>query len=133
MGNGYVREFHHAFSFGNTVAATPDTLIPKYFETRTGILAIDGSGPSGTLESWVPDTVWASSDTIWISTTIRACDDLSEDGLAGWLHAESLDVFKRPCPSDPGEPVRHLFHYSPRVGVWYVSTLQPFGYTWEMP
>lgn len=132
-GSGFVREYRSSLSLGNTTLPVPDTLIPKYFGTLRSALAVESSRPVEVLESWTPDTVWASGDTIWISSLVRACDALPKDGLAAWWHAESLEVFKRPCPIPQGEPVRHLFHRAPRKGIWTVGTLQPFGYTWEMP
>lgn len=132
-GSGFVREYRASLSLGNTVTPVPDTLIPKYFATLSGPLSLEPTRPTGVLESWVPDTVRVSGDTIWISSLVRACDALPNDGLAAWWHAESLEVFKRPCPTPGGEPVRHRFHQSPRTGIWTVGTLQPFGYTWEMP
>lgn len=132
-GSGFVREYRSSVSVGNAILPLPDTLIPKYYGTRRSPLPLETTRPTGVLESWVPDSVWASGDTVWISSLVRSCDALPEDGLAGWWHAESLEVFKRRCPVPSGEPVLHLFHKSPRAGIWTVGTLQPFGYTWEMP
>lgn len=132
-GSGFVREYRSSLSVGDTSIPVPDTLIPKYFATLRGPLPLEATRPTGVLESWIPDSVRVSGDTIWISSLVRACDALPKDGLAAWWHAESLEVFKRPCPIPRGEPVRHMFHQTPRTGIWTVGTLQPFGYTWEMP
>lgn len=132
-GSGYVREYRSVLSLDGSAVPVPDTLIPKYYFTFRSPLALEATRPSTTLESWVPDSVWVSGDTVWIDALMRSCDALADDGISGWRSAESLFVYRKPCPSPLGEPVRRIFHQTPRRGIWTVGSLQPFGYDWELP
>lgn len=132
-GSGFVREYHTSLPLGNSTLPVPDTLIPKYYFTIATPLPLEATRPTTTLANWVPDSVRASGDTIWIDALVRSCDALDGEGISSWWAAESLLVFRRPCPLPEGEPVRHRFFQTPRRGIWTVGTLQPYGYDWEMP
>lgn len=132
-GVGCERRYRTPMVFGGAVGIRPDTLLPKYVSTLVRPLPLDAVRPLETLGSWRPDTVYGAGDSIWMSTTTRACDALSHDGLGAFSFAESLYVYKRTCPVREGEPVVYRFFLTPKTGIWYVTTLQPFGYTWEIP
>lgn len=133
--SGFERVYRDPLRFGGTVGIRPDSLVSKYVSVLVKPLVLDAVRPTASLESWRPDTVYASGDTIWINASVRVCDALPREGLSAWSYAESLYVYKRGCP-DPAavrEPVTYRFFLAPRTGIWYVTTLQPIGYTWEMP
>ncbi|MCB9497455.1 MAG: hypothetical protein H6686_11270 [Fibrobacteria bacterium] len=132
-GSGYVRQFLRVLRLDPGVAVPPDTLIPKYYSRVVEPLPRVTSAPAEVLQSFVPDSVWVQGDTIWISTLGRSCDELPSDGIAGRRHADTLDLFRVACPSEGGVPSERVMHFESRLGVWTVNTLQPFGYTWEMP
>lgn len=135
-GSGYERTFLKPIVFGENARIEADTISPKYVSRLVRPLPLDTARPSplDTLESWRPDTVFASGDSIIVQTMARACATRANDGLGAWSYAESLYVYKRNCPPEKqGEPVVYRFFMIPRTGIWYVTTLQPIGYTWEMP
>ena len=133
-GSGYERNYLKPIAFGGNTRIRPDTLLPKYVSVLTRPVPLDTERPTGTFDSWRPDTVFAAGDSIIVQAETRACETLAHDGLAAWSFADSLYVYKRNCPQEKqGEPVVYRFFLIPRAGIWYVTTLQPFGYTWEMP
>lgn len=132
-GNGFERVYRSPLRFGGDAGVRPDTLLPKYVSSFVLPLPLDADRPAGSFDTWLPDTVFASGDTIWITTMVRACDGLPRDGLGGWASAESLLIRKRTCTIEQGEPVSYRFFLTPRAGIWYVNTLQPKDRSWEMP
>lgn len=134
ISNGYERFYDTPMVFDNTIAIAPSRRVNRYVSVLSGALPLDRIRPTGgSFDSWRPDTVFASGDTIWIHATTRACDPLFREGLAAFSYQDSLYVYKRSCDVPEGEPVSYRFFLTPRTGVWYVTTLQPIGYTWEMP
>lgn len=128
---GFVAEFE-GLDLSSARPAVPDTTYPKYYDSfRSGLPLVD-SRPTGFLRAFVPDTVWVASDTLWIRSLARGCASLPEDGIGGWWHADSLEVFRSECPQPEGEFVERLHYIASPMGIWSVTTMQPIGYTWTI-
>lgn len=96
-------------------------------------LPMDTRRPVDRLQSWRPDSVWLARDTLWIWSRANSCHSLPWHGVSGWRFEDTLHVFRRECPDTLGGEVRILLNVPSPRGVWYVSTLQPQGYVWEIP
>lgn len=96
-------------------------------------LPLDQSRPTGSLQSWRPDTVWTSHDTLWLYSIANSCHSLPWHGVSGWRFEDTLYVYRRECPDGLGGEVRILLNVPSTQGIWTVSTLQPQGYLWEVP
>lgn len=129
---GFHAEFRTAIQPGQNISLSPDSTWLRYVPVLASPLPLVGQKPSNRLQAWVPDTVLVANGTLVIEAVGRRCRDLPLDGISGWQHADSLDLFRIECPGPAGEHVRRRFTMDP-LGIWTVSTLEPLGYTWEMP
>lgn len=129
--SGFVAKFE-TLDLSSPRPAVPDTTYPKYYDSFRSSLPLVDSRPTGVLRSFVPDTVWVASDTLWIRSLARGCASLPEDGIGGWWHADSLEVFRSECPQPEGEIVERLHYIASPMGIWSVTTMQPIGYTWTI-
>lgn len=128
---GYHAEFRSAILPGSMVVS-PDSTWLRYVPVLSSALPLVGEKPSSRLQAWVPDTVLVQGGVLVIEAVGRRCRDLPMDGIAGWHHADTLDLFRIECPGRAGEHVRRRFTMDP-LGVWTVSTLEPLGYNWDLP
>lgn len=129
---GFHAEFRSAILPGQSVDLGPDSTWLRYVPVLSSPLPLVQQRPSGVLQAWVPDTVLVENGTLVIEAVGRRCRDLPMDGISGWHHADTLDLFRLQCPGPAGEHVRRRFTMDP-LGVWTVNTLEPLGYTWELP
>lgn len=97
------------------------------------LLPLQDSLPSYRLQAWKPDSVWASGDTVWILSIANSCHSLPWHGVAAQRFEDTLRIWRRECPDGLGGRVRILLNVPSRRGIWTVTTLQPAGYTWEIP
>lgn len=129
---GFQAEFRSGILPGQSAILRPDSTWLRYVPVLASPLPRVQRSPTGRLQAWVPDTVLVVNGTLVIEAVGRRCRDLPMDGISGWHHADTLDLFRLECPGPAGEHVRRRFTMDP-LGVWTVSTLEPLGYTWELP
>lgn len=99
------------------------TILPAL--SKDSLLSLADASPSGLLYAFVPDSVVRKGDTIHVHVLFQGCPDLSGHGIRGWIHADSLALFRLPCT----QSAQTAFHLVlPDTGrLRWAHTLQPKG------
>lgn len=106
--------------------------IPKQFTwtivpapKKDSLLVLVDAVPAGLLYAFVPDSVTRSGDTVHVHILFQSCPDLQGHGVRGWIHGDSLGLFRLPCTQSSQTRFRLAL---PDAGtVRLAHTLQPKG------
>lgn len=94
------------------------------------LLTMVDAAPSGLLYAFVPDSVTRSGDTVHVHVLFQSCPDLQGHGVRGWIHGDSLGLFRLPCTQSSQARFRLAL---PDAGSLRLAhTLQPKGMTFPI-
>jgi hypothetical protein len=96
------------------------------------ILPLVSNAPTGLLYAFVPDSVTKIGDAIHVYALVQGCTGDTAQGFRGWVHADSLALFRQPCTLQTS-PTRFDLVLPGSASIDIAYTLQPLDMFFPLP
>lgn len=105
------------------------TIVPA--DSNSSALPLVATAPTGLLNSFLPDSVRKTGDTLHLYALLNGCNSLPSQGIRGHLRSDTLDVFRLICPETTSTQIHMKLPGSSSIR--WVYTLQPKGMLYPVP
>ncbi|MEN9355186.1 MAG: hypothetical protein RL318_2511 [Fibrobacterota bacterium] len=95
-------------------------------------LPVIHTAPVGPFSTFMPDSIRKNEDTIHIFILTQGCSSLPAHGFGGWVHSDSLGLYRRIC-NQPTAPTKFHFTMQGASAIRWAHTLMPKGVTYALP